>query len=103
MTESCKPPAPSGPSFAERVARLSQSLRLQEIPGAMLSSSETATALDLLACIREQQAALQLLVNSCDTQIRNKDGEQMGVRAPDRLTVAQARAVLAKYALEVKP
>lgn len=56
---------------------------------------------DLLTSVREQQAALMLLVNSCDTQVRNKDGEQMGVRTPDRSTVAQARAVLAKYALEV--
>lgn len=86
--------APYG-THAERLDRLMLFVDSYCSPDELLSV--------MAACIREQQAALQLLVNSCDTQIRNKDGEQMGVRTPDRLTVAQARAVLAKYALEVKP
>ncbi len=85
-----QPPAPYNPfpnTFAERFAEVERLIAADEGRQAYPGNGPTMRA--LVTCSREQQAALESLI------------EISSGNFPAR--VDSARAVLAKYALEVKP
>lgn len=85
------PRAPSGPSFALRVAELERELPFYAGSGTLLETVRL-----LIPCIREQQAAL--------AGVAKMDDEDTGhIEGIYEETMDAVRATLAKYALEVKP
>lgn len=92
--------APSGASFAERVNLLEHQIEypawVNGAPARFVSINHEA-ALQILACIREQQAALAEYVAAADGCVTDEDS----VRAMLRYGKADeaARATLAKWSL----
>lgn len=103
MTEERKPDASSQPSFAERVAEVDRRAIEAKRCGAVANQTDTQTVLDLLACIREQQAALESIENwrkgalAYDADTGNEPREFC---EDVELIENAARAVLAKWRIE---
>lgn len=89
-------PAPSSPTFADLVRAMDAQIAKPASPVTVIGNDHLRA---LLACIREQQAALSLYVAWCDAEedhSKTKFYERMEMC---RVSEDTARAVLHKYAL----
>jgi ribosome assembly protein YihI (activator of Der GTPase) len=96
MTTERKSDASSQPSFAERVARFEAWAQEDEYK----LNRVVELVPDLLACIREQQAALDSALDRIEEGLESEGRMEADWSKDDRAFISETRAVLARWSLK---